>query len=76
MQLEIECGTQVKSPNEHCLFFQRRIANMYFVVTLVLTYVIDSQVDGTSWLMSLLFVLVVTMIKQAYEDYLRHQNDK
>ena len=50
---------------------------MYCLVTLIMTFVIkDSPVDGTSWLMSLLFVLIVTMIKQAYEDYLRHQNDK
>lgn len=55
----------------------RRVANIYFLLTLVMTYVVpDSPVDGTSWLLSLLFVLIVTMIKQAYEDYLRHQNDK
>lgn len=29
-----------------------------------------------SRLLSMFFVLIVTMIKQAYEDYLRHQNDK
>jgi hypothetical protein len=42
-----------------------------------MTYVIDqSPVDGSSWLLSMFFVLIVTMIKQAYEDYLRHQNDR
>ena len=40
-------------------------------VTLVLTWVIDSPISPESWLMSLLFVVIITMIKQGYEDYLR-----
>ena len=42
-----------------------------FKVTLILTWVIDSPISPESWLMSLLFVVIITMIKQGYEDYLR-----
>ena len=42
-----------------------------FQVTLILTWVIDSPISPESWLMSLLFVVIITMIKQGYEDYLR-----
>ena len=31
----------------------------------------DSPVSPESWLLSLMFVVVVTMVKQGYEDYLR-----
>ena len=41
-------------------------------VTLILTWVIDSPVSPESWLMSLLFVVIITMVKQGYEDYLRY----
>ena len=40
-------------------------------VILILTWIIDSPISPESWLLSLLFVIVVTMIKQGYEDYLR-----
>ena len=40
-------------------------------VTLILTWVIDSPVSPESWLLSLLFIVVITMVKQGYEDYLR-----
>ena len=40
-------------------------------MTLILTWVIDSPVSPESWLLSLLFIVVITMIKQGYEDYLR-----
>ena len=43
----------------------------FFQVTLILTWVIDSPISPESWLMSLLFVVIITMIKQGYEDYLR-----
>ena len=49
----------------------RRAANIYFLVTLILTWVIDSPVSPESWLLSLLFIIVITMVKQGYEDYLR-----
>ena len=36
----------------------------------------DSPVSPASWFMSLAFVISVTMAKQGYEDYLRHQSDR
>ena len=55
----------------------RRAANFYFLATLILTLILpDSPISPTSWLMSLLFVVFVTMAKQGYEDYLRHKSDK
>jgi len=53
----------------------RRAANFYFLVTMVLTWVIDAPISPESWLLSLMFVVVITMIKQGYEDYLRHKED-
>jgi len=53
----------------------RRGANFYFLVTLILTWVIDSPISPESWLMSLAFVVIITMAKQGYEDYLRHKED-
>ena len=49
----------------------RRVANFYFLVTLILTWIIDSPISPESWLLSLMFVVIVTMVKQGYEDYLR-----
>ena len=38
---------------------------------LTLALCADSPVSPESWLLSLMFVVVVTMVKQGYEDYLR-----
>jgi hypothetical protein len=38
---------------------------------MILSLLIDSPINPISWLWSLLFVVLVTMIKQGYEDYLR-----
>ncbi len=58
----------------------RRLANLYFLITLILTMVLEATVDSpispASWLFSLVFVIMVTMAKQGYEDYLRHKSDK
>ena len=55
----------------------RRGANLYFLSTLALTLILpDSPISPGSWLMSLVFVVLVTMAKQGYEDYLRHKADK
>lgn len=55
----------------------RRLANLYFLFTLVLTLVLKdiSPISPTSWVLSLMFVIVVTMLKQGYEDFLRHRSD-
>eukprot|EP00095_Tigriopus_kingsejongensis_P003263 snap_masked-scaffold69_size418775-processed-gene-3.10 protein:Tk03263 transcript:snap_masked-scaffold69_size418775-processed-gene-3.10-mRNA-1 annotation:"hypothetical protein DAPPUDRAFT_315465" len=55
----------------------RKGANIYFLSTMFLMLILpDSPISPTSWAMSLLFVVLVTMVKQGYEDYLRHKNDK
>ena len=42
-----------------------------FQVSMILSMLIDSPINPVSWLWSLLFVVLVTMMKQGYEDYLR-----
>lgn len=55
----------------------RRMANIYFAFTLIIAFAMpDSPVDPKSWILSFGFVVVVTMMKQGYEDYLRHVNDR
>ena len=55
----------------------RRVANIYFLLTLIITlFQPDPPVSPMSWLASLCFIIAVTMIKQAYEDYLRHKSDR
>ena len=56
----------------------RRIANMYFLITLVLTAAFQekSPISPWSWVGSLLLIVLLTMVKQGYEDYLRHKSDK
>lgn len=54
-----------------------RFANFYFLVTAVLQIVLPfSPVGPATSLLPLLFVVTTSAIKQAYEDYLRHQLDK
>jgi hypothetical protein len=55
----------------------RRLTNLYFLMTLIITGLLpDSPIDPKSWFMSLAFVVAVTMLKQGYEDYLRHKSDE
>ncbi len=46
-------------------------SNPLLQVSMILSLLIDSPINPISWLWSLLFVVLVTMIKQGYEDYLR-----
>eukprot|EP00002_Diphylleia_rotans_P013474 TRINITY_DN2635_c0_g3_i2.p1 TRINITY_DN2635_c0_g3~~TRINITY_DN2635_c0_g3_i2.p1 ORF type:complete len:1173 (-),score=203.43 TRINITY_DN2635_c0_g3_i2:256-3774(-) len=55
----------------------RRIANMYFLCIAILQVIPNvSPVDPWTSLLPLLFVLGVSAIKEAREDYLRHVQDK
>lgn len=55
----------------------RRIASIYFLLSLILALALQEllPLSPMSWLLSVLFVIVVTMLKQGYEDYLRHKSD-
>ena len=56
------------------------MSNLYFIFILILCCFLykfgSTQVDPKSWALSTLFIFVVTMIKQGYEDFLRHRNDR
>lgn len=55
----------------------RRVANLYFLLSALLQIIIPfSPVGPTTSLLPLIFVVSVTAVKQAYEDYLRHKMDK
>ena len=51
----------------------RRIANFYFLLVAVISVVIDSPVSPVPSILALGFVILVTMTKQGYEDFLRHK---
>ncbi|XP_020907982.1 probable phospholipid-transporting ATPase IF isoform X2 [Exaiptasia diaphana] len=53
----------------------RRIANFYFLCIGCVQLLIDSPVSPVTSILPLCFVITVTAIKQAYEDYLRHKVD-
>ncbi|XP_040570964.1 phospholipid-transporting ATPase IF [Lepeophtheirus salmonis] len=58
------------------LFFQfRRFANFYFLIVALIQLIIDSPVSPLTSISPLVFVVLVTMMKQGYEDYKRHKND-
>lgn len=61
----------------------RRIANIYFLVISALmligtyaTYLFVSPLDPFSTVMTLVFVLMVTSIKEGYEDFQRYRSDR
>ena len=56
----------------------RRTANIYFLLSLLFAFIFQNitPVSPNSWMMSLIFVVTITMLKQGYEDYLRHKSDK
>ncbi|CAL8134314.1 unnamed protein product [Orchesella dallaii] len=53
----------------------RRVVNFYFLVIAFTQTVIDSPVHPITAVSPLAFVLLVTAVKQGYEDWLRHKND-
>lgn len=54
----------------------RRIANFYFLCIAVIQVTTNSPVSPITSLAPLIFVVSTTALKQAYEDWLRHQTDK
>lgn len=55
----------------------RRVANFYFLINVVIIFIIpDPPVSPYTSIIPLLFVVLVTAIKQAYEDILRHKSDR
>ena len=55
----------------------RRIANFYFLINVIIIFIIpDPPTSPYTSIIPLLFVVLVTAVKQAYEDILRHRSDK
>ncbi|XP_069676428.1 phospholipid-transporting ATPase IF-like isoform X2 [Periplaneta americana] len=53
----------------------RRIANFYFLCMTVIALSIESPVEPITSVLPLVFVIIVTALKQGYEDWLRHRSD-
>jgi len=54
----------------------RRIANFYFLIAAIIQLFIDSPVSPFTSISPLIFVVLVTMVKQGYEDWARHRADR
>ena len=54
----------------------RKLVNVYFLSLIILVSATNGPVDPKSWGISLAFIVFLTMIKQAYEDYQRHNVDE
>ncbi|XP_045447755.1 phospholipid-transporting ATPase IF-like [Melitaea cinxia] len=53
----------------------RRVVNFYFLIVTVIAVVIDSPVSPFTSIAPLSFMVLVTAVKQGYEDWLRHRAD-
>ncbi|KPI96871.1 putative phospholipid-transporting ATPase IF [Papilio xuthus] len=53
----------------------RRVVNFYFLIVTVIAVVIDSPVSPFTSIAPLSFMVLVTAMKQGYEDWLRHKAD-
>ncbi|KAJ8721706.1 hypothetical protein PYW07_002481 [Mythimna separata] len=53
----------------------RRVVNFYFLIVTIIAVVIDSPVSPVTSILPLSFVVLVTAVKQGYEDWLRHKAD-
>ncbi len=60
------------------LFQYRRLVNIYYLSTLILTFALRnlSPVDPITWFYAYVFVVLVTMVKEGAEDYMRYKKDK
>uniref|UniRef100_A0A670YW80 Phospholipid-transporting ATPase n=1 Tax=Pseudonaja textilis TaxID=8673 RepID=A0A670YW80_PSETE len=54
----------------------RRIANFYFLVIFLVQVIVDTPTSPVTSGLPLFFVIIITAIKQGYEDWLRHRADK
>ncbi|XP_067014238.2 phospholipid-transporting ATPase IF isoform X2 [Anabrus simplex] len=54
----------------------RRVANFYFLCMSIIAVSIESPVTPITSVAPLVFVILVTLFKQGYEDLLRHRNDR
>ncbi|CAG5058813.1 unnamed protein product [Parnassius apollo] len=53
----------------------RRVVNFYFLIVTVIAIIIDSPVSPLTSIAPLSFMVLVTAVKQGYEDWLRHKAD-
>ena len=53
-----------------------KIANIYFLIVTILTFGSFSPINPASMIGTFIFVLICTMIKEAYEDFRRYQQDE
>ncbi len=54
----------------------QRIANFYFTCIAIIQLFIESAVSPVTSILPLVFVVGLSMVKQGYEDYLRHKADR
>ncbi len=54
----------------------KKAANIYFLLVTILTFGSFSPINPASMIGTFIFVLICTMIKEAYEDFLRYQQDE
>ena len=54
----------------------RRIANFYFLIVGFVQLLIDSPVSPFTSISPLVLIVAVTMMKQGYEDFMRHNADR
>ena len=54
----------------------RKSANIYFLLVTILTFGSFSPINPASMIGTFIFVLICTMIKEAYEDFRRYQQDE
>eukprot|EP00347_Sterkiella_histriomuscorum_P000659 403374990 len=54
----------------------KRVSNIYFLMISILTFLPFSPKDPTSMIGTFAFVLIFTMLKEAYEDFQRYKQDQ
>ena len=54
----------------------KKSANIYFLLVTILTFGSFSPINPASMIGTFIFVLICTMIKEAYEDFRRYEQDE